>query len=342
MDFTTAEVAELRNEMAAWSHPEHPFLDPHYSLGGYYPATDFTMPVAQWLREFKLDAIIELWSFIGRTDEAGKFLLKRTLLTQIDSRWGIDHKSSAELLAINLLGARMSMQDNTLNCNATARVVTDLAATRLASTTWCPPSDLLEVLRNNAAREAIVEDGPDKLVRKMDLAKIAIEELVREVPTPVQTVGEWMVLIPPMARLVVLDYFTRGWGPKALRPELYYSERQYGCCAALNLRHIQWVGCFEEPTDESDASKVQKAHIVAALERLGLKVKKSAKHAELIALAREHPGTVANLIRTHAPNHVSPKQEWLAALEGWMLRWRKLRCLAGSIISVANQQAMGR
>lgn len=338
--FRTTEVAELYRELGGRGHPEHPFLDPHYSPGGYYPVTDFTMQVAQWMAEWKLDAIMELWSFIGRTDDAGKQLLKRALATRIDNRWGIDDASAIELLAINLLGARMSMQDNTPDCNSTAYVVTELAATRLASITWVPPTGLVDILRDNAAKEANVEDGPDKRIRKMKQAAEAIEELLREMADDVKTVGQWMLLIPPMARLVVLDYFTRGWGPMALRPELYYSERQYGCCAELNLHYIRWVGCFEDPTDDSDARKVTKAHLIPALEGLGLDVKKSAKRAELVELARQHPGTIAALIRAHAPTYVRPKREWLAGLEGWMLRWKKLRCVAAALLSVASQQAL--
>lgn len=340
MSFSTPEVAVLFDELKGWSHPEHPFLDPRYSPGGHYPVTDFTSVVAGWIADGKFTAIAELWSCLTWNGTAEKHLLQRALEARIDSRWGVDAASTVELLAINLLAARMALQDNSLNRCSTEHVATDLAATRLASVAWHPPTDVLEVLRDNAAIHADVEDGPKKKLRKMEKADVAIAELMRDVPEDVNAVGQWMVLIPPMSRLVVLDYFTRGWGSLALRPELYYDERQYGCCVGINLHYIQWVGCFQEPTDEDDPRGITKAHLAEALRGVGINTKKSAKHGELVSLARSQPGLLASLLKSYAPNFVRPKNEWKNGLHDWVLRWKKLRCVAGAMLSHAAQSSM--
>lgn len=338
--FRTPAVSRLFDQLQAWSHPEHPFLDPNYSPGGYYPVTDFTTVVAGWIANRETDAIAELWSFLTSNGVAEKEILRRGLCVRVDARWCLDDESSAELSAINLLGLRMALQDNSLNRSSTARTTTDLFSSRLASTAWRPPIGMLEILRENAAIQADVEDGPQKRLRKRKQAEEAIEELMRDAGEDVETVGQWMVRIPPMARLVIVDYFTRDWGAMSLRPDLYYGDRQYGCSAALNIHFIQWIGCFQEPTDEDDPKGVTKAEFAESLQEAGINFKKSAKRSELEAVARCHLGLVASIIKKYSPKFVRPKSEWKSGLQAWVSRCQKLRCISAAMLTLMAENSL--
>ena len=68
--FKTIEVAQLYEEIECWSHPEHPFLDPKYSLESNAPAGDLTPYVTTWLAAGREDAISELWKFLTYRQEA--------------------------------------------------------------------------------------------------------------------------------------------------------------------------------------------------------------------------------------------------------------------------------
>lgn len=338
--FETKEVAALYAELKDWCHPEYPFLDPEYSPGSLCPVTDFTAELARWLADGNVGAIAELWWFLSNHGTADTTLLRYALGTRVSSQWGLDAASSMEMLAINLLMARMALQYTP--SDARSHVATSLAATRLASIAWQPPDGVRDILRDNAVRQAVVIPGVGQKRRRIEQAEAGMAELLGEVGEDVRAVGQWMVLIPPMARVVVVDYFTRSWGENVLRPELYYTERQYGCCSGLNLHYIQWMGCFSEPTDNDSATKITKIHLASGLREAGVAFKKSAKWEDLLNSARTVPGLVASLIKTHAPEKVYPKKEWEAGLWGWVERTERLRCIAAVIIASLAQQSLKR
>jgi len=338
--FKTVAVSNLFTQLKPWSHQEYPFLDPNYSPGGYYPVTDFTSVVAGWVANGEFEAIVELWGFLTSNGVAEKELLRRGFCVRVDDRWCLDAESSAELRAINLLGLRMALQDNSMNRCSTAHATTDLFSSRLASITWRPPIGMLDILRENAAIQADVEDGPHKKRRKVEQAEEAVVELMRDVGNEVVTVGEWMIRIPPMARLVIVDYFTRTWGALALRPDLYYGDRQYGCSADLNLHFIQWIGCFQEPTDEDEPNGVTKAEFSESLQAAGIHFKKSAKRSEMETLARSQPGLIASIIKKYSPKYVRPKNEWKNALQDWVSRCQKLRCISSAMLALMAESSL--
>lgn len=341
--FKTAAVSTLYNQVQPWSHPEYPFLDPEYSPGGYYPVVDFTSIVAGWIATGQTDAISELWGFLTNNGPGEIDLLRRGLAAQVDTRWALDAGSAAELRAIHLLGLRMALQDSSMNKSGTAHTTKELFASRLASTIWKPPTELLETLRDNAAIQADVEDGPHKRKRKMQQAEDGIIELMRDVAPELENVGAWMVNIPPMSRLVVEDFFLRDWSVGSLRPTLYYGERQYGCGVAWNLHFVQWLGCFAEPTDLDDLpSGVTIAALSEALRGVGIDFKKSAKRTELEALARKESGMISALIKRYAPEKVKTKPEWKDALLEWVSRCQKLRCIAGAMLALLSEKSLRR
>lgn len=57
-----------------------------------------------------------------------------------------------------------------------------------------------------------------------------------------------LALIPPMTRLVVVDYFGRDWAQGKMQTQMGYTEREYGCCSDWNLHYIRWLDFFQPPT----------------------------------------------------------------------------------------------
>src|SRR5689334_16324472 len=91
-----------------------------------------------------------------------------------------------------------------------------------------------------------------------------------------EAAAERLKAIPPMARRVVYDRFTRGWGRGVLRFDLYYDDRAYGCGGAANQQYIDWLGFFGPPTDrDSVPSVVTKDKLLQGLKEAGVSVKKS-------------------------------------------------------------------
>jgi len=337
--FRSPAVAELFDQAAGFCHSEYPFLDREYSPGGYYPFTDFTLDIAAFLRIGDFDSIRELWSFITRNGDAEKFLLEKCLRVTVLPDLELAESTALEAKAIYLLSSRQSLYDTSIN--SVGLLSSRLLASRLASTSWVPPLRAREPLHQGASIEANVEDGPRIRARRVEKADEALQELLNPPPDAVQTAGQWLVQIPPISRLVIADYFARTWGEGRLRPELYYTERQYGCSVPWNLHFISYINCFQPPSDTTPLPhSVTKVNLQEALSHVGAEFKKSAKKDELEKLARQHEGLLASLIQRHAPEYVMPRNEWTEALERWTLRLRKLECVAAAILKAMGMQAL--
>jgi len=336
--FRSSAVAKLHEQTAGFCHPEYPFLDKEYSPGGYYPFTDFTMNVAEWLRTGNIEAIRELWSFLTNNWDADRFMLDKCLRVNVIPELGLDGGTAIEAKAIYLLSSRQSLYDN--SPESVGFLSSRLLASRLASITWVPPRNTHEHLHKGASIEANVIDGPDIKARKTQRANEALQELLTPVPEAVQIAGQWLIQIPPITRLVIADYFTRNWEGR-LRPQLYYTERKYGCSGPWNLHFISQINCFEPPTDATPLpSAITKTHLQEVLKGIGLNFKKSAKKDELLLLARQHEGLVSGLFRQYAPEYQTPRPEWKAALQAWTSRLEKLECVAATILKAMGMQAI--
>ncbi|CAN5468115.1 hypothetical protein BH09VER1_BH09VER1_26180 [soil metagenome] len=337
--FSSPALAALYEESRPFCHPEHPFLDPHYSTGGYYPFTDFTMFLAQWLKAGDFKSVHELWSFLTRNDVAERYLLTRCLGVSVSPLFGLDEESALEAKAIYILSSRQSLYDH--NSGSVAMLSGYLLASRLASISWLPPEEIRTALIDSAAKEANVEEGPGIKARRREKAEHALNCLLEPISAAAANAGQWLIQVPPVTRLVILDYFTRSWAQGRLRPDLYYTDRCFGCCAAWNLHFIDWMGCFKEPTDESDVpDQVTKAHLTACLESEGVPFRRSAKRVDLIQLVRQKPGLLADLIRTHAPEVRVPKEEWKEALQEWSQRVSKVHCIAAAILNTLGTKSI--
>lgn len=337
--FRTPAVAELYKQAASFCHQEYPFLDRDYSPGGYYPFTDFTLNVAEWLRTGNHDAIRELWSFLTRNGEAERFMLEKCLRVGVISDLELDESTEFESRAIYLLSSRQSLYDN--SANSVGLVASRLLASRLASISWVPPLRTQELLHHGASIEANVIEGPRIRARRVEKADEALQELLNPVPEAVQTAGQWLIQIPPITRLVIADYFARSWGDGRLRPEMYYTERKYGCSIPWNLHFIEHINCFEFPTDTTPLpGSVTKIHLQESLSAHGIEFKISAKKDDLVVLAKQRSGLITGLIRQHAPEYQTPRAEWKDALKAWTERVQKLECVAAAILKAMISQAI--
>ena len=330
--FSTREVSELYEIVKPWCHPDHPFLDPGYSPGGYYPTVDFTPFIAKCLEEQNHPPIVELWSFLTSAGTAEGYLLKKILKTSCPLELGFDAQTSAEILAINLLIQRAAY------CSGKAgwlsEVGVELIATRLASIGWVPPVEIRSILEKAAAREATVPDGDGKKRRMFELSQLALIDVVSPVPEGVLRVGDWLTRIPPTVRFVIHDFLRRDWAVGTLRGDLYYEYRCFGCRSEWSFHYLNWIGCFVLPDDSHQLrSCVTKDHIRAALCIAGFNPKKSAKRDDLIDMARLKVGLISSLFRELVPGRRTLKPEWSDPLKEWSCRVDRLKCLAAAIFN---------
>lgn len=334
----SSAVSELLAQATSFCHSEYPFLDREYSPGGYYPFTDFTLNIAEWLRTENLEAIRELWSFLTNNGDADRFMLEKCLRVNVIPELELDESTAIEAKAIYLLSSRQSLYDNSFS--SVAILSSRLLASRLASIAWVPPLHAQEPLHHGASIEANVMDGPGIKARRVEKADAAIQELLNPVSEANQNAGQWLIQIPPMTRLVIADYFARNWGEGRLRPELYYTERKYGCSVPWNLHFIRYIDCFVTPTDATPLpSSVTKPHLQEALSSIGIGFKKSAKKDDLLVLAKQHEGLISGLFRQYAPEYQTPRPEWKEALKIWAERIEKLDCVAATILKAMGMQA---
>ncbi len=282
------------------------------------PATDFTLIVAEWLRNKRTDALKELWSLIAYDDASSGVALERSLLVKIPSWLAVDEVADSELRAIYVLGARAAL----IHFNFATSVLAELVATTLASSS-------VGIDRRHADQ---LIDRTEGLQEKEDIrSSIAVAVSSRD---EVEAASQKLRGIPPMARLVVYDYFFRGWGGKHLRPHLYYDHRCYGCSGALNSLAIDALGFFGSPPDSAEVpARVTKALLRTALEGAGFQVKKSDTRDQLIGLGRQIPGLIPRLITQVYPENCSVTPSWDPTVKRWAQRVRLLRPLSSEILS---------
>ena len=335
--FRSSALAQVHAQAVGFCHSEYPFLDRDYSPGGYYPFTDFTLNVAEWLRSGNLEAIRELWSFLTNNGVAERFMLDKCLRVNVIPELELDESTAIEVKSIYLLSSRQSLYDNSFD--SVGIISSRLLASRLASIAWVPPLHTQEHLHKGASIEANVIDGPDIKARRIQKADAALQELLNPLPEAVQIAGQWLIQMPPITRLVIADYFVRNWGGR-LRPQLYYTERKYGCSVPWNLHFISQINCFELPTDATPLpSAITKTQLQEALHGIGIEFKKSAKKDDLLLLAKQHEGLVSGLFRQYAPEYQTPRPEWKEALQAWTNRLEKLECVAAAILKAMGMQA---
>lgn len=336
--FETPEVAELFEQVRHWCHPEHPFLDPNYSPGGYYPVIDFTPYISAWLQQEKYKPIAEIWNHLTPTCDATEFLFGNLLLTICPEELEFDKPTCCELLAVNFLTHRANFCGSRFVADAGALLI----ATRLASIQWIPPLKTRPYLYRQAVIEAFVLDGAEMHKRKCALADSALVDVKNPVSENILRVGAWLLQIPPTTRLV-LYYFIKSLGhSKKLRTALFYDDRCYGCRPEWNLHFLNWMGCFDEFSDSDEIpTSITKDHLLNALNQRGIKIKKGAKKDEIIAITREQEGLVSSLLCQFAPDYRRLKSEWMEPLIAWTNRVDRLRCLASAIFCFVASNTPG-
>ena len=147
-------------------------------------------------------------------------------------------------------------------------------------------------------------------------------------------VVERLAQVPPMTRLVVIDYFTRSWAQGQMKFSMTYTEREYGCCADWNQHYVQWVDFFEPPTKleiEDAPWSLKKDLILARLEAAGVQVKKTTSRKRLLVLLNERPDLLASTLRELCPEACAVKPEWKAPLEAWLARYHQMLDVAGEV-----------
>lgn len=338
--FRTPEVAAIFEEVGKYGHAENPFLDASYSLGGFYPVTDFTQTIAEWLLQGRTAAIGELWSYLTSNGPAEQAMLRMAMAANVIPELGLDDETAAEVKAVHVLGSRLSLYAT--GHDPVPFEVGRVLGTRLASIEWSPPAETLAHLRKGAEIEALVIPDFDPPERKRMLAEQAMGALLTPLNEADHNLGLWMQRIPPMARLVIADYFHDE--KNHLRPQLFYGDRTYGCCAPINVRWISWVGCFEPPGDDADIPHAMtKDRLTAALRRAGVEVEKSASKDRLVAEARRHTGLVRALFAEEFSDYCLPKPIWEPALRRWAARSAALRPIALAVLkSLAMQSSRVR
>jgi hypothetical protein len=157
----------------------------------------------------------------------------------------------------------------------------------------------------------------------------------------VESVAERLKVVPPMVRVVVADYFSRGWGVGSLRCDLYYDERMYGCNADWNRHYVQWLNFFGPPTDEGDVpSAVTKDVLRDALVQKGIVCPKAMTRKAMLEQARQFPGLLSNLIATAFPNQVTVRPEWIGLVSQWAQRFRAVQPVGAALINLLASSAL--
>ena len=209
--FANKEVADFYDLVRQWCHPDFPFLDPNYSPGSYMPAVDVTSFIAKCIAANKYSAITELLSYLTPDSAGTRALLANALLKRLPDWLSLDAPSQAEVQAIYVLLVRMTCT----NINSSERTAGALAATTLASHQLVVSGECYDTLLRHTKTEAkaLEVDAKTSL-------QTAMSPLHSERPC-----ADKIKSVKPMARLVVEDYVSRGWGVGKLRPSLYYGER---------------------------------------------------------------------------------------------------------------------
>jgi hypothetical protein len=356
--FKTTEVAQLYKEVQPWCHPEVPFLDPQYSPGSNMPAIDFTAYITTWLETDRQSAIIELWTYLTSDGPEAVYGIRNALTACLPSWIGLSETAKHELHAIYILTLRAAWGGRTLN---TTRLASSLASTTLASRQLSLPPDyergesmaemaragkpivlarayseeLLKVVRSEIGNFPLgAECGKD------EGSRLALEKAMSPLGTA-ETAAERLKAIPPMARRVVYDRFTRGWGGGALRLNLYYDDRAYGCGSQANQQYMDWLGFFSTPSDHASVPSVlTKDKLLEGLAEHGVPTKKSTPRVALIDQALSIPGLMSSLISRYCPEQRDALPEWYEPIKEWVLRVRYAEPIAAALMNLLATSTM--
>jgi hypothetical protein len=337
--FKTTEVAQLYEEIGCWSHPEHSFLDPKYSLESNVPAIDLTPYVTTWLAAGREDAIAELLGFLAYRDDAfsselafqdAQYALRKILKARLPSGVQLSETAQHELHAICILTLRAACRDN----KDMSRVGTELAATTLAcrQITFDPAfADELIRLVSSELRDDETDDS-DSIKESGEKARFAIETALSPLGMA-ESASERLKVVPPMARFVVYDYIRSGHDQGLLRFGLNYEDRMYGCGAEANQQYVDWLGFFGLPDDNGFIPyAVNKEILLEALKERGIECKPNATRKAMLEEARKIPGLLSGLISRHCPEQRQLLPEWRESVNIWASRVQGVGLVAAAFI----------
>lgn len=237
-------------EVQGWDDVKHPFLDPSYSTP--MPAVDCTSFVAGAISAREVDALVELWYFLG-----GRCSRNRDLGESMFSRFrGVEPVEGVSFGEEGSAVYALILRD-AFNKRPAAYLLEKLA--------------LVTVGLNWPANGEFAVQG--KWVDKL-----------RQIPVMTRL----MLCQCFMGDVSWLS--VRAGGRVKLRPEMCYGERCYGNNTAWNLHYADWFDCWESepPSNVSLPSSVTKAVIVENAELFGVEIKKSWKKDRMVDLCREN------------------------------------------------------
>jgi hypothetical protein len=345
--FEIREVSQLYEEIRDWCHPDHPFLDPKYSLESNVPAIDLTPYLATWLEAGRLEGIVELWKFLTYRDEPGVFdlalqqalySLRKILKARLPPGIQLSKTAQHELHAICILTLRAALRIG----HNISRVGARLAATTIACRQMVlDPALANEVIRLVCSEQRDVEDVESNWVEEFrDAARLAIETAMSPLG-PAESAAERLKVVPPMARCVVYDFACAGSSRRGIRPELNYEDRMYGCGGASNQQYVEWLGFIGMPGDDASIpSGVSKDVLIEAFEQRGISCDKAMTRKAMLEKAHEIPGFLAHLISRQNPQQRELLGEWKGPVAAWTSRVRCVEPVAAAIIKFMALSAM--
>lgn len=236
-------------EVRGWDDPRHPFLDRDYSTP--MPAVDCTPFVARAIAAREVDALVELWYWLGSagvpalTAEMHFGHLRGSEPTE-------DVAFAEEGLAMHALMLRSHFSGH-----FPIRQYMDTALVTVGLL-W-PGTE---------GGDAASGEWTERLKRIPPMARLMVLQcFFRE--------GEWLGV--------------REGGRVQLRPEMCYEERCYGNNTAHNLHYADWLGCWREdiPPEAVPRSQVTKAVIMEKAARAGVELKRSWKRDRMLDACRE-------------------------------------------------------
>ena len=338
LTFKTPDVAQLYEDIRGCCHPEYPFLDPNYSPGANAPAVDLTPWVAACLTAGHEDAVAELWNLLTYPGDASAYALRQALKAHLPSWIRVSAPVSSELHAIYILTMRAAM---CVGAEHMPSVAARLAATTLACTQMDIDANYIETFRGILRSEIGDHSILDSPYGRTEGVRLAVETALSPFGAA-EFAAAKLRMVPPMARLVVYDFFYRGWG-EGLRFNLYYDERMYGCGASWNQHYVEWLEFFAPPSDTAQVpAAVTKEMLAEALEEKGIRCKKSTTRKEMIEQARGISGLLSSLILRTRPEQCELRSEWAESLRTWADRVRSIESVGAAIIKLMALTAMGK
>lgn len=169
---------------------------------------------------------------------------------------------------------------------------------------------------------------------KKEGARLAIEQALSPLGGATAA-AELLSGFAPTVRLVVYDFFHRGWGYGTLRFDLYYDERMYGCNAEQTEHAIDQLGFFGPPDDSAQLSAtVTKDVLRAALEKRRIVVKKAETRKRMIEIARTIPGLLSSVMAEMQTRQRNVKGQWGSTVRDWAARVQYVESVGGALIKL--------